>query len=135
MKTRNVAGYAALIGGLGWLAKLPIMAVQGGPDPNSIAENVAFFMGVAGVLVAAASTALYLARARSMGVRIAAAVAGLLVASALVGGGQAALSALPGSSWVQEEAIFGVVGLLALVLAVTFLRRPSHEIGAATTPV
>jgi hypothetical protein len=40
------------------------MALRGGPDPASVAENIAFFAGLAGVIVAAAAVAAHLLRER-----------------------------------------------------------------------
>lgn len=130
MNARNVAVVAGLVGGLGWLAKMAIMTVQGGPDLDSIPEGIAFLAGLVGVLVAAAAVGAHLTRARGWGWRVLAGVAAVLVAGLAIGSGQTALTALPGDSWVQEEAIFGVVGLLALLAAVAALSRRAGS-GAA----
>ncbi|HSP60870.1 MAG TPA: hypothetical protein VLO09_07395 [Ornithinimicrobium sp.] len=117
MTARRVAVVAGLVGGLGWVAKMVIMALQGGPDLDSIPETIAFVTGLVGVLVAAAATGVHLTRGRGWGWRILAAVAAVGLAILVVGFGQELLTALPGESWVQEEAIFGIVGLLAVVAA------------------
>ena len=125
MRARAVVIVAGFVGGLGWISKMIILAAQGGPDPDSVPESIAFIVGLLGVLVAAAATGAYLARARSPGRRGLAAGATVLVMSVVVGLGQVALPALPGDSWVQEEMIFGVVGLLAVVVATATLRQRS----------
>jgi hypothetical protein len=122
MRTRTVAIVAGIVGGLGWIAKIIVMALQGGPDSGSILEAIAFFTGLAGVIIAAAAAAAYLTRERPLVWRVAAALGAVVAAAAITGAGQAALSALPGDGWLQEEAIFGLVGLIAVVAALLALR-------------
>jgi hypothetical protein len=118
VQAKQIAVVAGLIGGVGWIAKLVIMAIQGGPDLDSVPETIAFALGLVGVVVVgAAALGVHLARGRPTGVRVLAAVGGVLTAVLVTGLGQTALTALPGNSWVQEEAIFGVVGAVALALA------------------
>lgn len=71
---RTTGIIAALVGGLGWIAKIVIMAAR--------------------------------------------AVGAVVVAVLITTVGQAGLSALPGESWVQEEAIFGIAGVVAVLAAV-----------------
>lgn len=131
MRARTIAIAAGLAGGLGWIAKIVVMALQGGPDPDSVPEAVAFFVGLVGVIVAAAATGAHLAREQSVVWRIGAAIGAVLATAAVVSAGQAALGALPGDGWLQEEAIFGLVGLVAVAAATVALRARGERATAA----
>lgn len=126
MTALRVAVVAGLVGGVGWLAKIVIMALQGGPDLDSVPETVAFVTGLVGVLVGSAAVGAHLTRGRGWGWRILAAAAAVGVAVLVVGFGQELLTALPGDGWLQEEAIFGIVGLLAVVAAAVALLGPGR---------
>lgn len=129
MRARKVAIVAGLVGGLAWMAKLVVMGIQGGPDPDSVPEAIAFFLGLVGVVVAAAALGAYRARGGSPARTALYAVGAVVVTVAVVGLGQLALTALPGDTWVQEEAIFGAAGLVA-VLAAAAAFRPRADAGS-----
>jgi len=122
MTAQQVARAFGTVGGIGWLGKMLVMAVQGGPDPDSIVETIAFLAGLIGVPVAAAATAVYLTRSRPILARIGAAIAGLLIVAVVIAVLQPALTALPGDSWIQAEAVFGLLGVAALLVAVALGR-------------
>jgi pimeloyl-ACP methyl ester carboxylesterase len=125
MRARTVAIVAGLVGGIGWMGKIVVMAVQDGPDEDSLLEALAFFAGLGGVVIAAAAVGAYLGRRASVGRRVVYAVGAVVAVVAIVGLGQAGLTALPGDSWVQEEAIFGIAGLVSFVSAMVLMRaRP-----------
>lgn len=124
MRARTVAVYAAIVGGVALLGKMVVMAVQGGPEPaTSVPENIAFFAGMIGLVVAAAATGAFLARRRAKRWRVVAGVVAVVVVALVLGAGQSLLTALPGDSWWQEESIFGVLGLVALAGAFALTRR------------
>lgn len=124
MRARTVAVYAAIVGGVALLGKMVVMAVQGGPEPaTSVPENIAFFAGMIGLVVAAAATGAFLARRRATRWRVVAGVVAVVVVALVLGAGQSLLTALPGDSWWQEESIFGVLGLVALAGAFALTRR------------
>jgi hypothetical protein len=122
MRARTVAIVAGLVGGIGWMGKIVVMAVQDGPDEDSVLEAIAFFLGLVGVVIAAAAIGAYLGRRASVGLRVVYAVGAVVAVVAIVALGQAGLTALPGDSWVQEEAIFGIAGLVAFVSAMVLMR-------------
>jgi hypothetical protein len=123
VRARTIAIVAGVGGGLGWLGKIAIMAAQGGPDPDSIPEALAFFVGLLGIVVAAAAVGVHLSRGRPLVWRVGAAVGCVVAVAAVTFAGQAALGALPGDAWLREEAMLGVVGLVALVLSLAALGR------------
>ena len=123
-RARTIAIVAGFVGGLGWIGKMIVMAARGGPDPDSGPEAIAFFVGLVGVGVAAAATGTYLApHGRSSMQRILAAAGGILAMGLVIAAAQAGLPALLGDGWVQEEAIFGALGLFAVSAATVALRR------------
>lgn len=118
-----IAVALGMLGGLAWVAKFLVMVGQGGPRSGSVPENLAFFLGLIALPVAAAALGWHLTRDRRTGLRVVAAVGGLIVFAGVQGIGQLLFTALPGDQWQQEEAIFVVLGLLAVLLAATALLR------------
>lgn len=124
MTARRLAVALGIIGGTAWAAKFLIMLAQGGPESESIPENVTFFLGLLALAVGAAAAGWHLARGRSTGLHLLAAVGGVLVLVVLLGTGQTLFTALPGESWQQEEAIFALLGVLAALTALAARLRP-----------
>jgi hypothetical protein len=55
MTPSKIASVAALVGGLGWLAKVMLVWASGGTNTGSGAVGVMFLVGLAGLLVALAA--------------------------------------------------------------------------------
>lgn len=123
MNARVIGIAGGLVWGFGWISKMAIIAVQGGPDEGSAWEAAAFFTGLIGAVVAAAAVGAYLTRGKAAGLRALAAVGSVLIVGLLVAAGQRSLMALPGDNWVQEEAFLGISGLVAAVVAIAALLR------------
>lgn len=122
-RTRTIAIVAALAGGTGWMAKMFIMAAQGGPDAQSTPEAIAFFVGFAGIIVASAAAGAYMARRKPLGWRVLGAIGAVVVVALVTAAGQAGLGSLPGDGWVKVEAMLGIVGAVFFAAAITALRR------------
>lgn len=134
MRSRTIAIWAGVIGGVGLLAKMVVMAIQGRPEPDtSVPESIAFFVGVIGLAVAASGTGAYLTRRRAALWRVLTAIAAIGVGVLVLGIGQTLLTALPGDSWWQEESIFGILGLVAIAAAAGTARL-NRSPGAASRP-
>lgn len=112
-----------LVGGLAWVGKFLVMVAQDGPDPDSVPENVAFFLGLLALPVAAGALGWHLAHRRPVGLRVLAVVGAVLALVGLLGLLQLALGALPGDAWQQEEAAFLVLGCAAALAALGALLR------------
>lgn len=104
-----------------------VMVSQGGPEEGSAPENVAFFLGLVGFLILAASFATTVISARGVGRRVLASVVGILVAVLALGLVQEALTALPGDAWWQPEAAFVVAAVAALVIVAITGRTERSE--------
>lgn len=128
MNARLIGIAGGLVWGFGWISKMVIMTVQGGPDDGSAWEAAAFFTGLIGAVVAAAAAGVHLAHGKTAGLRALAAVGGVLVVGLVVTAGQRSLMALPGDDWLQEEAVLGISGLVAVVVAIaTVLRATTRK--------
>jgi hypothetical protein len=126
MRVRTLVVVAGLACAVGWLLKMAVMVSQGGPDADSAPEAVAFFVGLLGFVVLAASTGILLRSGGGTGTKVAAAVLGVVAAALTLGVVQLALTALPGDHWWQAELAF-VVGALA-ALAVALAAKRDHHV-------
>ena len=85
-------------------------------------------------MVAAGAAGSHVTRGASWWRRALAAVGAVVVVAVIGGLGQAELTALPGDSWVQEEAIFGIAGLVSVLAALSALRHHDGPSGVRTPP-
>jgi hypothetical protein len=118
MSARRVAFAAGLVGGISWLAKVAMIWGNDGTNTDKGLVAVAFLVGAAGLMVAAAAAGAWLAAARPLWLRAAAAIAGVvtfLVVFALL---DAVLSPLAEDGhWSQDEVEIVASAVLALGLA------------------
>lgn len=126
---RKLAIVAALVGGAGWITKFIVLSAQGGPELNSAPENMAFFIGLVGVVIAASASGVHIERTKPVWRRVLAGIAGIVALALVISLGQWALPAMFGDGWVPEEAIFGIVGLLAVVAALLAFAGPRRARG------
>lgn len=104
-----------------------LMAAQGRPDLDSVPETIAFLTGLIGVPVAAAAAALHLTQERPVWIRASSALAAVVAVALVIGLVQPALTALPGDAWIQEEAVFGLLGLVALAAGFILARTDERS--------
>jgi cyanate permease len=83
------------------------------------------------VVLAAAALGAFIGRRESADRRVVYAVGTVIAVVVVAVLGQVGLSALPGNSWVREEAIFGIAGLAAFVSAIVLMRSRPETGGPA----
>jgi hypothetical protein len=120
---RNVAAWAALVGGALWLAQGVVLIARGGAEPDPRIEAVTFSCGFVALVVAAGIASWVSSPATSRPVRVALAVLAVVSVPLAVFLGQAAAFALPGSHWLESDAIVLVVALAAIFYGISSLRR------------
>ena len=120
---RNVAAWAALVGGALWLAQGVVLIARGGAEPDPRIEAVTFSCGFVALVVAAGIASWVSSPATSRPVRVALAVLAVISVPLAVFLGQAAAFALPGSHWLESDAIVLVVALAAIFYGISSLRR------------
>ena len=122
----SAAAWAALLGGALWLGQGVVLIARGGAEPDPRIEAVTFSCGFVALVAAAGIAAWVSSAARSRPVRGAlAALAGLSVPLAVFLG-QVAAFALPGSHWMDSDAIVIVIALAAISWGISSLRRSAH---------
>ncbi len=122
----HVAAWAALVGGGLWLAQGVVLIARGGAEPDPRIEAVSFTCGFMALLVAAGIASWVRSAPRSTVARAALAVLAALSVPLLVFLGQAAAFALPGSHWLESDAIVLAIALVAIFCGATWLKRQAN---------
>lgn len=130
MRARQVAFWAGVVGGVGWLAKVALIWANGGTNTDEGLVAVMFAVGVLGMFVAAAAAGAWLTAGRPGWLRALAAAGGIVGFLVLFGLLDAVLSPLAeDGSWAQEEVEIVASAVLALGLAA--IARPGRVRSAA----
>jgi len=123
---RSVAAWAALVGGALWLAQGVVLIARGGVEPDPRIEAVTFSCGFVALVAAAGIASWVSSAAKSRAARAALAVLAALSVPLAVFLGQAAAFALPGSHWLESDAVVLVLALAAISCGISWLRRGAH---------
>ena len=123
---RSVAAWAALVGGALWLGQGVVLIARGGAEPDPRIEAVTFSCGFMALVTAAGIASWVSSAAKSRAVRAALAVLAALSVPLVVFLGQAAAFALPGSHWLESDAIVLVIALAAIFCGTKWLIRRAH---------
>ena len=123
---RSVAAWAALVGGALWLGQGVVLTARGGAEPDPRIEAVTFSCGFIALVAAAAMASWVSTATKSRSVRAALAVLAALSVPVAVFLGQAAAFAVPGSHWLESDAIVLVIALVAIFCGIRWLRRRAH---------
>lgn len=124
MTPSKIASVAALVGGLGWLAKVTLVWTNGGTNTESGAVGVMFFVGLAGVLVALAAGGYALVATAPIWLRAVVSVALpllVLMVWQLLDGVVKAL--YTENSWLRGELNILLAAVVAVVLGLLGLQR------------
>lgn len=107
------------IGGVAWLVKVGLIAANGGANTNEGIVAVFFFLGLFGLLVGSSSLGLWLARARTVLVRVLAVIAAIAtfwISFSFIDGAMQSLVSSAGPQWVHDE--MGIVVTAIIWLAI-----------------
>ncbi len=122
MDARRAAAILATVGAGLWLSQALLLAVRGGVTPHAQIETVTFGVGFAAFVVAAGLVAWGSTSARRPAARAVLVVLAALAVPLAVLIGQVALFALPGSHWLESDAIVIVIAAAGLAWAIKELR-------------
>lgn len=123
---RSVAAWAALVGGALWLAQGVVLIARGGAEPDPRIEAVTFSCGFMALVAAAGIASWVSSAAKSRPVRAALVVLAGLSVPLAVFLGQVAAFALPGSHWLESDAIVLTIALAAIFGGTRWLGRRAH---------
>ena len=123
---RSLAAWGAIVGGGLWLAQGVVLIARGGTEPDPRIEAVTFSCGFVALVAAAGIASWVSSAAKSTFLRAALAVLAALSVPLAVFLGQAAAFALPGSHWLESDAMVLVIALTAITCGISSLRRRAH---------
>jgi cellobiose-specific phosphotransferase system component IIC len=100
-----------------------VLIARGGAEPDPRIEAVTFSCGFMALVAAAGIASWVRSAAKSRTVRAALAALAALSVPLVVLLGQAAAFALPGSHWLESDAIVLVIAVVAISCGIRWLRR------------
>jgi hypothetical protein len=122
---RSVAACAAIVGGGMWLAQGVVLIARGGADPDPRIEAVTFGCGFATLMAAAGIAGWERSATKNRAVRATVTLLASLSVPVAVFLGQVAAFALPGSHWLESDAIVLVIAVVGIFWGISSLRRLS----------
>lgn len=140
MDPRRIASIAAVVGGVGWLAKVALIWANNGENTDSGLVGIMYGIGLVGLFVALAAAGYTLVETAPVWLRAVVAVATpLLVLMVWVLLNQAILAVYPGDSWLRDELGILVAAVIAVLMGLWGFRRkrpdePADEPDPPTRP-
>ena len=110
-----------------WLAQGVVLIARGGAEPDPRIEAVTFSCGFIALMAAAAIASWVNSAAKPRVARAALAVLAALAVPLVVFLGQVAAFALPGSHWIESDAVVLVIALAAISCGIGWLTRGAHS--------
>jgi peptidoglycan/LPS O-acetylase OafA/YrhL len=123
MDARRIAAILAATGAGLWLSQALLLVVRSGVTPNAQIEAVTFGVGFAAFMTAAGLVGWGATATRRPAARAVLVVLSALAVPLAVVFGQVALFALPGSHWLESDAVVIVIAAAGLVWGIKELRR------------
>ncbi len=123
MDARRIAAILAAVGAGLWLGQALLLAVRGGVTPSVQVETVTFGIGFVAFMAAAGLVAWDSTSARGPAVRAVLVALSALAIPLTVLVGQVVPFALPGSHWLESDAVVIAIAVVGLLWATRELRR------------
>jgi hypothetical protein len=120
---RSVAACAAIVGGDMWLAQGVVLIARGGAEPDPRIEAVTFGCGFVTLMAAAGIAGWERSATKNRAVRATVTLLASLSVPVAVFLGQVAAFALPGSHWLESDAIVLVIAVVGIFWGISSLRR------------
>lgn len=135
MDPRRVASTAAVVGGVGWLAKIVLIWLNGGENTATGLVGIMHFVGLAGVFVALAAAGYTLVEKAPVWLRAVVAVATpLLVLMVWALLDQAIKAMYTTEGWLRDELSILVAAVIAVALGAWGFTRHRPEDAPADPP-